>query len=366
MWSHELGPRVSSLRQPTRAQTEKHRMIHILAAGVFFSGFTKDLLCLPRPLSPPLHRITMSGSAALEYGFPSTHSTNAVSVTVYILFQLRSPSVVLSQNYRTALTVLACLYATSIIVGRLYCGMHGFMDVLVGSILGAVLSVLECLFVNDFDAFIQKGSVRSLVIVILVILLLVRIHPEPADDCPCFDDSVAFAGVLCGAEIGNWHFAQTSYSWNEPVRATVPFHIDSLGWPKTAFRICVGVLCIFAWRGIMKTALLKGLPPVFRVVERLGLSLPRRFFKPATLVIWDLFQHGHLTDRLPGNTIKSPVTSKPIMSCLLSPISQISYHPFAIHDEIDQSRLDRNLRQMHTKLCSYDKDDERRVCLVYP
>lgn len=273
---------MGSSTQSVRAETEEHRMIHILAAGVFFSGFIKDLLCLPRPLSPPLHRITMSGSAALEYGFPSTHSTNAVSVAVYILFQLRSPSVGLSQHYKIALMILACLYATSIIIGRLYCGMHGFFDVLVGSLLGAVLSVLECLFVDDFDAFIQEGSIKSLAIVILLILLLVRLHPEPADDCPCFDDSVAFAGVLCGAEIGNWHFAQTSYSWNEPVRATVPFHLDSLGWTKTTLRICVGVLCIFAWRGVMKPALLKSLPPVFRVVERLGLSLPRRFFKSAT------------------------------------------------------------------------------------
>jgi len=55
------------------------KMVHVLASGVIWSGFIKDMLCLPRPLSPPLHRITMSGSAALEYGFPSTHSTNAVS-----------------------------------------------------------------------------------------------------------------------------------------------------------------------------------------------------------------------------------------------------------------------------------------------
>ncbi|RAL62667.1 hypothetical protein DID88_004510 [Monilinia fructigena] len=64
-------------------------MVHILASGVFLTGFIKDMFSLPRPLSPPLHRITMSGSAALEYGFPSTHSANAVSVAVYALFTLQ-------------------------------------------------------------------------------------------------------------------------------------------------------------------------------------------------------------------------------------------------------------------------------------
>lgn len=68
----------------------RDRMVHVHASGVFFSGFLKDMWRLPRPLSPPLNRITMSKSATLEYGFPSTHSTNAVSVAVYALFMLNS------------------------------------------------------------------------------------------------------------------------------------------------------------------------------------------------------------------------------------------------------------------------------------
>ena len=242
----------------------------------------KDLLCLPRPLSPPLQRITMSGSAALEYGFPSTHSTNAVSVAVYALLALNSSSSTISPAAKSILEVLAYSYATSIVLGRLHCGMHGFFDVIVGSVLGAMLSLIEYFYVEDFDDFIQGGSFQSLSIVVLTILVLVRIHPEPADDCPCFDDSVAFAGVMCGAELGNWHYGQSQYSWDVPVPATVPFHLGSLGWSKVILRILIGVFCIFVWRGVMKVALLKALPPIYRVVERLGLSLPRRFFMQAS------------------------------------------------------------------------------------
>jgi len=257
-------------------------MVHILASGVFFSGFVKDLLCLPRPLSPPLQRITMSGSAALEYGFPSTHSTNAVSVAVYALLALNDPSSTVSPTMKLSLEILSYAYATSIIVGRVYCGMHGFFDVVIGSLLGAMISVLQFMFIEDLDNLIQDGSVKALSIVILIICVLVRIHPEPADDCPCFDDSVAFAGVLCGVELGNFHYARSPLSWNTPVPATVPFQLEVLGWPKTILRILLGVSCIVAWRGIMKPTLLKALPPVFRIVEELGLSLPRRFFKQAS------------------------------------------------------------------------------------
>ena len=257
-------------------------MVHVLASGVFFSGFVKDMWCLPRPLSPPLNRITMSHSAALEYGFPSTHSTNAVSVAVYALLLLKSPDTDFNPALKLALQILSCCYATSIILGRLYCGMHGFFDVFVGSGLGAFLSILQYSYGDAFDHFIHSGSWEAPAIVTLVILLLVRIHPEPADDCPCFDDSVAFSGVTIGIESGNWHFGRSGMAWNLPTPATVPFKLDTLGWPKTVARIIIGVIMIFAWREIMKPALLSMLPPVFRVVEKLGLSLPRKFFVQAS------------------------------------------------------------------------------------
>ncbi len=257
-------------------------MIHVLASGVFFSGFVKDLLCLPRPLSPPLQRITMSGSAALEYGFPSTHCTNAVSVAVYVLFMLHEPGSFMQPKVRILLEGLSYFYATSIILGRLYCGMHGFFDVVIGSILGALLALVQCKYGETFDNYIHSGSLKALCIVILIIAVLVRIHPEPADDCPCFDDSVAFAGVMVGAEIGNWHYAASGLAWDEPVLATVPFRLAELGLLKTFGRIVIGVLIIFAWRGIMKPTLLKFLPPIFRVIERLGLNLPRKFFMQAS------------------------------------------------------------------------------------
>src|SRR5271167_220131 len=109
-------------------------MVHILASGVFFTGFIKDMVSLPRPLSPPLHRITMSGSAALEYGFPSTHSANAVSVAVYALFTIHSPDCQLQDSTKLILELTSYAYALSITIGRLYCGMHGFVDVIIGSI----------------------------------------------------------------------------------------------------------------------------------------------------------------------------------------------------------------------------------------
>ncbi len=232
------------------------------------------MLSLPRPLSPPLHRITMSGSVALEYGFPSTHSTNAVSVVVYALLMLARSD--LAPRTRLLLEGLSYFYALSIVVGRLYCGMHGFVDVVAGSLIGAAIALAEFYLGPALDAYMLASSWVAPLAAALVVIALVRVHPEPADDCPCFDDSVAFAGVIIGLEIGCWRFARSHFPWTDNVEA------GSFGWPAGVGRLVSGVFIIFAWREFMKPTLLKTLPHLFRVIETYGLNLPRRFFVQAS------------------------------------------------------------------------------------
>lgn len=257
-------------------------MVNVLAAGVFFSGFIKDLLCLPRPLSPPLQRITMSGSAALEYGFPSTHSTNAVSVAIYLLSLLWTDTS-LSPAVKFSSQVALYLYAVSIIVGRLYCGMHGFLDVIIGSGLGAGIAWVQIVFGPALDSWIVGASGKEVLLLILMVLVLIRIHPEPADDCPCFDDSVSFAAVFIGCQLAAWDLSKSSITAAELTPDTIPYRLE-IGWVKTVMRFVVGVLIIFAWREFTKPLLLRVLPPIFRGLEKAGLLLPRRFFTRASYV----------------------------------------------------------------------------------
>jgi hypothetical protein len=253
----------------------------MLGLGVFWSGCIKDLVCLPRPLSPPLQRITMSGSAALEYGFPSTHSTNAVSVAFYFLYYLHTAPDEFGSWQRIFGLCLGYFYAISIVFGRMYCGMHGFFDVIIGSTLGASLAVLQLAYGTSFDDWIAAGSWTRVALVFLVVLLAVRFHPEPADNCPCYDDSVAFAAVVLGCQLGHWHFAGTSISVAGEPPATVFFSLEQLGWLKTMARVVGGVVIVFLWRATMKPLLLRYLPPLFRSLETAGALLPRRYFKSA-------------------------------------------------------------------------------------
>jgi hypothetical protein len=160
--------------------------------------------------------------------------------------------------------------------------MHGFVDVIIGSIMGALISVIECVYGAGIDKWLHSSSWVAPATVALVIIILIRIHPEPADDCPCFDDSVAFAGVMIGIELGGWHYATGNWAWDFPVPATVPFDLQHMGWGVAILRVLVGVLVIFAWREVMKPTLLKCLPHLFRAIEKSGFILPRKFFMPAS------------------------------------------------------------------------------------
>ncbi|KAF1846771.1 uncharacterized protein K460DRAFT_356402 [Cucurbitaria berberidis CBS 394.84] len=256
--------------------------VFMLAAGVYWTGFLKDLLCLPRPLSPPLARISMSGSAALEYGFPSSHSANAVSVAFYAIYMLRQSPHEYHPHVSMALQALFYFYALSIIVGRLYCGMHGFLDVIIGSTMGALITTFQLVYGDWIDSWVFSGSYQDILLATLAICLMVRIHPEPADDCPCFDDSVSFSGVVIGINFGAWHFSQTGYALQHAYPSSVPFSLHEMGIIKATMRILLGVIVIFVWRATMKPALFKILPPLFRLLEHARLNLPRAFFLNAS------------------------------------------------------------------------------------
>ncbi|KAI1002510.1 hypothetical protein K3495_g5690 [Podosphaera aphanis] len=256
-------------------------MVHILALGVFSTSILKDMFSLPRPASPPLNRITMSGSASLEYGFPSTHSANAVSVAVLILLKLRSPSSQLQSSTRLLIEVLTYFYAFSIVIGRIYCGMHGFIDVIVGSLIGAALSVIECAYGATYDRFLLESTWISPAIIALIIITLVKVHPKPAENCPCFDDTIAFSGVMIGVEAGVWRYANGSWASNDPVPATVPFNLNQMGWSVAILRILTGIMVIFAWREVMKPISLKLLSYLFDVIEKYCLAISSTCFKLA-------------------------------------------------------------------------------------
>ncbi|KAI9320203.1 PAP2 superfamily-domain-containing protein [Dichotomocladium elegans] len=243
------------------------------AFGVFTSGFMKDYLCLPRPLSPPVHRLSMSSSTSLEYGFPSTHSTNSISVALYLIAVARE-SLPPDSPFRFLCFLGASIYAISIVFGRIYCGMHSVTDLVGGSVLGYLLYWIQWTYRAEFDALFASDSFIPIVFVILFCLLLVGIHPDPIERCPCFEDSVCFMGVLIGMVPGGWMCVHSDYC--ELGQQTLAFSQSPImvAVAVVLAKLVIGVATLFIWRMACKRVCYFILPPIYR-----AFNLPHRKFE---------------------------------------------------------------------------------------
>ncbi|KAH9477378.1 Dihydrosphingosine 1-phosphate phosphatase [Psilocybe cubensis] len=343
-------------------------LLAILGLGIYGSSVIKDLFCSPRPFAPPVTRLTI-GSHHLEYGFPSTHSTNSVSIALIFfahVHRLASTPIPSSQTIISTITngtstiinssdtteymisprlyyfinFILFIYAFSVVFGRLYTAMHSFTDCITGILLGAGIwwahtdwagapYLLEpsnplnalCAFLGFgtlqpsgallvfmgqglaagkwIEKWIQYGGWEVPLILIPLCLFAVHVHPQPVDDCPCFEDAIAILSVVLGSLVSRWavcysqagmdlvknvimpgsgwileagQWVQVEREWNDVL----------VWWTFAAIKMSFGILVIFVWRLLAKSALHIILPPTFRLLAR-AFQLPhRRFYTPAT------------------------------------------------------------------------------------
>ena len=190
------------------------RLLLMLAIGVYVSSVFKDFCCSPRPFAPPVTRLSKCypypqhnwsltlffaaiGSHHLEYGFPSTHSTNSVSIALFLYDLLHrayypaasvanstvdpswlewnatsgllpameavaeapaTDALISRTTYILGIGVLL-FYVFSIVYGRFYTGMHSFTDCAVGIALGAGLWSLHALCGTYVDAWVRNNGI---------------------------------------------------------------------------------------------------------------------------------------------------------------------------------------------------------------
>ena len=151
----------------------------------------------------PVPAISLAmGSHHLEYGFPSTHSTNSISIALFlfsIFCRLRntpamlpdalsaspalaqnasaaaaatlnmtqlaaetlgsaSGEMMISQTTYTALVSVLVFYVFSIVYGRLYTGMHSFTDCAFGVVLGTAIWAGHIVVAPFIDTWIREGG----------------------------------------------------------------------------------------------------------------------------------------------------------------------------------------------------------------
>lgn len=195
------------------SQRNGRGLVAVTAIGCWMASVVKDLLCLPRPYAPPMRRLAI-GTHHLEYGFPSTHTTNCVSMALYgfLLLRDRTNAALAPDSYLppvpswvpVVIGLALAVYAVSVAYGRVYAGMHSLMDVTGGALLGAGVIPVQRALQHWLEPYLVNPSLWVPSSITAVFLLLVTIHPQPVEDCPCFEDAVAFMAVLAGVNLGRW------------------------------------------------------------------------------------------------------------------------------------------------------------------
>ncbi|KAG7447260.1 uncharacterized protein BT62DRAFT_1075337 [Guyanagaster necrorhizus] len=231
-------------------------LLMILALGGYASSSCKDLFCSPRPPSPPVTRLTLRDHH-LEYGFPSTHTTQCSSIALYFLLHV-------SPAYRPHIFI----YTFTIIFGRLYTGMHTFTDCIVGCILGSSAVWVHSLpMFHYFEAWVFEGGLAVPLVLIFVFLFFLEMHPLPVDPCPCFEDSIASGSVALGALLGRWGANYFSVGTLLPISswACAAMWVDSdVLWMVPILKMFIGMSIILLWRLLAKAMLVPILKEVLR------------------------------------------------------------------------------------------------------
>lgn len=137
------------------------------------------------------------------------------------------------------------IYTFSVVFGRLYTAMHSFTDCVMGSLLGAGLwwaytnwagvpylidaaNPLNSLFTflglgikqssgallvflgkglgagRWIEEWVKHGGWEVPLILVPLCLFAVHVHPQPVDDCPCFEDAIAMLSVILGCLVSRW------------------------------------------------------------------------------------------------------------------------------------------------------------------
>jgi len=249
----------------------------------------KDFLCSPRPFAPPVTRLTFS-SHHLEYGFPSTHSTNSISIALFIYSYVHrlyfSEASISSTSYCVYLVGII-IYAFSIVFGRIYAAMHSFTDCIFGIIVGAAIWAFQHIYLERIVDTITHGGLIVPIAATSICLLMVNQHPQPVDDCPCFEDAIAFLSVVLGDILGGWILFQYGvtpqfFKTSQPGAAYSTVTDVTTWWLFSVIKVVVGILLIFTWRILAKSSLHLALPRIYRFLASIFTLPNRRFYTPAT------------------------------------------------------------------------------------
>lgn len=254
------------------------RLVNVWTLVMYVGQVMKDVLKLPRPLSPPV--VKLETRVIAEYGLPSTHAMAATSISFTLLLSATSR---IQFQFEMGL-LIAVVLSSLVCLSRLYTGMHSVLDVICGALISAILMFLTYPYWETFDRF-QLTSPISPFVALALPLFLSYTYPELDHYSTTRGDTTTILGAGAGCSVGYWVNEQLGQTF-EP-QGVLPVPLPTLTANTLAIgttRFLVGAVALVGTRQIVKMASLRALYSWYRVPQndtnarrRRNIEVPYKF-----------------------------------------------------------------------------------------
>jgi membrane-associated phospholipid phosphatase len=263
-----------------------YHVVLLWAFGFWIGNALKDTFRLPRPSCPPVSRLERDYEA--EFGLPSTHAVNALTLPFAIVVSLHwryfvrlvndsyapmhyrieesvgtaaAAAAAAAQLDGEAYSFFASLAAVALVCAlicfsRLYLGVHTPIDIYVGlGVAGALLALWFLLGMHNIVlVFVTSQSPWMPPLSVSFALGLLWLYPRPSMSNPAFVDVVGIWATMSGIMVGVYQLAWTPSA--EPYYTTTSLALI-LG------RSLLGYIILLVAKLSVKYALLRLLPHLF-------------------------------------------------------------------------------------------------------
>ncbi|XP_057314862.1 probable sphingosine-1-phosphate phosphatase [Hydractinia symbiolongicarpus] len=234
------------------------RLISVgMAVGFYCANGVKNVFCLPRPPSPPVRPLE---NAYYTWGLPSHHSVLAVVCPWYIWFYCLL-------HYHLELTtfiVLFTLIATwscSVLICRIYNGIHSPADVVTGSLIGCIIVAFMHRYDNIMDLSSIFNSQSALLLPVISCILLI-LHPYDEVGLAAFVETTSMVSAATGIILGKAY----SHGRSPPLKNVMEMY--KYGETPLIHTITIGFARVFL--GVVLVGLTK---VVFKKVAQMMIEL---------------------------------------------------------------------------------------------
>jgi sphingosine-1-phosphate phosphatase 1/sphingosine-1-phosphate phosphatase 2 len=248
-------------------------LLYLMAFGIYCGNVGKDFFCLKRPHKPRVQRKDTE-----EYGMPSTHTVNAVSLGLFTWLSLAWESSFTETQLLISAVVLGTIVCF-VLHSRLYNGMHCVADIVGGFFIAVALVCSVKLGITKFldhEVFDAHTTYFFPLGLFLAVLGLLVVHPRPVDPCPCFLDSVSFLAAFCGIWSGMWYFLhlRLDLGWKMEF---LPYSFDKYGYGSSVIRVVVSLFFVVLARQVTKATFGALAPYILKLMPGLAVKgYPKR------------------------------------------------------------------------------------------